>query len=88
MRIGLYNIFAGIHVVFIFGAAFFFDLLFPEGKEDRDVGIASRVCALAAVLFIQGDIIARSVSTAHPICLRFAIIASSLWHRVAHQLPA
>jgi uncharacterized membrane protein len=45
-----YNIFAGVFVAFIFGAAFFFDLIWPERKESRGVRIAWKVCGVLAVI--------------------------------------
>lgn len=35
--IASYNIFNGIYVAFIFGAGFFFDLIWPERREDRGI---------------------------------------------------
>ncbi|KAJ4986175.1 hypothetical protein SVAN01_08328 [Stagonosporopsis vannaccii] len=46
--IASYNIFVGIFVATIFGAAFFFDLFWPERHESRAVKIAWRVCSVFA----------------------------------------
>ncbi|KAF3006617.1 hypothetical protein E8E13_007502 [Curvularia kusanoi] len=44
--IASYNIFVGIFVATIFGAAFFFDLFWPERHESRAVKTAWRVCSV------------------------------------------
>jgi len=46
-----YNIFAGVFVAFIFGAAFFFDLFWPERHESKSVRIAWKVCGVLATIF-------------------------------------
>lgn len=46
-----YNIFAGVFVATIFGAAFFFDLFWPERYESKSVRIAWKVCGVLAVIF-------------------------------------
>lgn len=46
-----YNIFAGVFVAFIFGAAFFFDLIWPERHESTSVRIAWKACGVLAVIF-------------------------------------
>ncbi|KAL1303357.1 hypothetical protein AAFC00_006754 [Neodothiora populina] len=46
--IASYNIFAGVFVAFVFGAAFFFDLIWPERHEDRGIRIAWKVCSVFA----------------------------------------
>ena len=61
--IASFNIFSGIYVAFVFGGAFFFDLFFPERREDRGIRIAWRCCSVAAFLFTLGDAIALTVST-------------------------
>ena len=60
--IGSYNIFSGIYVAFIFGGAFFFDLIWPERREDRGVRIAWRCCSIAATIFTLAGAIAMTVS--------------------------
>jgi hypothetical protein len=46
--IGSFNIFVGVFVATIFGAAFFFDLFWPERAESRAVKRAWRICAVLA----------------------------------------
>lgn len=45
-----YNIFNGIYVAFIFGAAFFFDLIWPERREDRGIRWAWKICAISTII--------------------------------------
>ncbi|KXL42119.1 hypothetical protein M433DRAFT_72222 [Acidomyces richmondensis BFW] len=45
-----YNIFAGIYVAFIFGAAFFLDLFWPGRYESKSVRIAWKTTGFLAVL--------------------------------------
>lgn len=59
-----YNIFAGIFVATIFGAAFFFDLFWPEREEDRSVRTSWKVCAVLANVFIYASAFALTVVTA------------------------
>ena len=59
--IASYNIFSGIYVAFVFGGAFFFDLFFPERREDLGIRIAWRCCAVFATLSTLGDVIALTV---------------------------
>lgn len=49
--IASYNIFVGIFVATIFGAAFFFDLFWPERYESPAVKMAWRICSVLACLF-------------------------------------
>ncbi|KAB8343074.1 hypothetical protein FH972_022668 [Carpinus fangiana] len=51
-----YNIWCGIFVAFIFGAAFFFDLFWPERHEDRGIKNAWRACSVAACIFLTADV--------------------------------
>lgn len=53
-----YNIFVGVYVATIFGAAFFFDLIWPERRETRAVKRAWRICSALAVVFIVADVAA------------------------------
>jgi len=46
-----YNIFAGVFVAFVFGAAFFFDLFWPERYENKPVRTAWKGCGVLAVIF-------------------------------------
>lgn len=57
-----YNIFVGIYVATIFGAGFFFDLIWPERRESRAVRWAWRVCSVLACLFALSSAIAVTVS--------------------------
>lgn len=59
-----YNIFAGIFVAFIFGAAFFFDLFWPERHESKSVRIAWKVCGILAVLIHLAAALELTVITA------------------------
>jgi hypothetical protein len=63
-----YNIFAGVFVAFIFGAAFFFDLFWPARKESRGVRMAWKVCGVLAVIFHLGAALALTVITAKYRC--------------------
>jgi len=62
--IASFNIFSGIFTATIFGAAFFFDLFWPERHESRAVRIAWRVCAVIACVFGLADAIALTVIVA------------------------
>jgi len=55
---GSYNIFTGVYVAIIFGAAFFFDLIWPERHENKAVKLAWRICSVLAIIFIIGDLVA------------------------------
>jgi hypothetical protein len=46
--IASFNIFNGIYVATIFGAAFFFDLFWPERYESRAVKLAWKICSVIA----------------------------------------
>jgi len=61
---GSYNTFAGVFVAFIFGAAFFFDLLWPERQESRSVRTAWRVCGVLATVFQLASALALTIVTA------------------------
>ncbi|KIW10674.1 hypothetical protein PV08_11638 [Exophiala spinifera] len=62
--IASYNIFVGIAVATIFGAAFFFDLFFPERYEPRNIRWAWRISALVVTLMTFADAIALTVIVA------------------------
>lgn len=62
--IASYNIFAGIFVAFIFGAAFFFDLIWPERHEDRGIRIAWKICAVAATTMYLAASLGMTIITA------------------------
>jgi len=66
-----YNIFAGVFVAFIFGAAFFFDLFWPARNETKGVRIAWKVCGILAVVFYTADAFALTIITAMR-CQHFA----------------
>ena len=59
-----YNIFAGVFVAFIFGAAFFFDLFWPERKETRGVRIAWKTCGVLAAVFHFASALTLTIITA------------------------
>lgn len=60
-----FNIFAGIFVAFIFGAAFFFDLFWPERHESKSVLIAWKVCGVLSTIFYLASALALTVITAN-----------------------
>lgn len=62
--IASYNIFAGIFVAFVFGAAFFFDLIWPERHEDKGIRDAWKICAVVASIFYLASAIGMTVITA------------------------
>lgn len=59
-----YNIFAGVFVAFIFGGAFFFDLIWPERYENPMVRTAWRICSVLSILFLGGAAFALTIITA------------------------
>ena len=59
--IASYNIFVGIAVATIFGAAFFFDLFWPERKESASVHVAWKICAVIVCIMGLGDALALTV---------------------------
>lgn len=59
--IASYNIFVGIAVATIFGAAFFFDLFWPERHESRSVRLAWKISAVAITVMCIADAIALTV---------------------------
>ncbi|KAL2403923.1 hypothetical protein ABEF95_007854 [Exophiala dermatitidis] len=62
--IASYNIFVGIAVATIFGAAFFFDLFFPERYEPRNIRWAWRISALVVTMMTLADALALTVIVA------------------------
>jgi hypothetical protein len=56
-----YNIFVGVSVAWIFGAAFFFDLFWPERHESRAVRLAWRICAVITTVMMLGSALTISV---------------------------
>ncbi|KAK3705452.1 hypothetical protein LTR37_013269 [Vermiconidia calcicola] len=61
---GSYNIFAGVFVAFVFGAAFFFDLFWPERKESNGVRIAWKTCGVLAIFIHLAAALAITIITA------------------------
>ncbi|KAF2139511.1 uncharacterized protein K452DRAFT_327983 [Aplosporella prunicola CBS 121167] len=61
---GSYNIFVGVFVATIFGAAFFFDLFWPERYESPAVKLAWRICSVLACIFCLSSAITFTVITA------------------------
>lgn len=59
-----YNIFAGIFTAFIFGSAFFFDLIWPERKESRSVRLAWKVCGVLSAIFTLASALSLTTITA------------------------
>jgi hypothetical protein len=62
--IASYNIFVGIAVATIFGAAFFFDLFFPTRYEPMNIRWAWRISAVVVTSMAFADAIAFTVITA------------------------
>lgn len=62
--IASYNIFVGIFVATIFGAAFFFDLFWPERYESPDVKLAWRICSVLAALMALSSALALTIIVA------------------------
>jgi len=62
--IASYNIFVGIAVATIFGAAFFFDLFWPERHESRAVRMAWKICVVLACIMALADALALTVIVA------------------------
>lgn len=50
-----YNIFVGVAVATIFGAAFFFDLFWPERRETPAVKLAWKISAVVVTIMLLGD---------------------------------
>jgi len=62
--IASYNIFVGIAVATIFGSGFFFDLFWPERKENRSVRLAWKICSVVVSFMALADAIALTVIVA------------------------
>lgn len=62
--IASYNIFAGVFVAFVFGAAYFFDLIWPERHEDRGIRVAWKICAVVATVFYFAAALAMTIIVA------------------------
>jgi len=61
---GSYNIFAGVFVAFVFGAAFFFDLIWPERHENQTVRWAWKICGILATIFHLASALTLTIITA------------------------
>jgi len=59
--IASYNILVGVAVATVFGAAFFFDLFWPERKESPSVHLAWKICAVIMCVMALGDALAMTV---------------------------
>ena len=59
-----YNIFVGVAVATIFGAAFFFDLFWPERQESPSVHLAWKICAVIMCVMGLADALAMTVIVA------------------------
>lgn len=57
-----YNIFVGVAVAFIFGAAFFFDLFWPERHECKHVRISWKVSAVVVTVMMLSSALTITVS--------------------------
>lgn len=62
--IGSYNIFVGIAVATIFGAAFFFDLFWPTRHESPSVRLAWKISAIVVTIAALADAIALTIIVA------------------------
>ena len=60
---GSYNIFAGVFVATIFGAAFFFDLFWPEREETKAVRLSWKICGVLATIFHLASALTLTVIT-------------------------
>ena len=59
-----YNIFVGVAVATIFGAAFFFDLFWPERYESPAVKLAWKISAVVVTIMLLGDALTLTVIVA------------------------
>lgn len=62
--IASFNIFVGVYVATIFGAAFFFDLFWPERHESRAVRLAWKICSVLACVMVLATALALTIITA------------------------
>ncbi|RVX71925.1 hypothetical protein B0A52_04324 [Exophiala mesophila] len=62
--IASYNIFVGVAVATVFGAAFFFDLFFPERYEPKNIRWSWRISAIVVTIMTLADAIALTVIVA------------------------
>lgn len=63
--IASFNIFVGIAVATVFGAAFFFDLFWPERIETKAVRLSWKISAVAVSIMVLADALALTVRN-HP----------------------
>ena len=61
---GSFNIWSGIFCATIFGAAFFFDLFWPERHESASVRLAWKICGVLASVFMLANALALTIITA------------------------
>ncbi|KAF3920785.1 hypothetical protein ABW20_dc0105398 [Dactylellina cionopaga] len=66
--IASFNIFMGVAIATIFGAAFFFDLFWPERQESNGVKLAWRISAVAVCIGALADALAFTVIAAMHEC--------------------
>ncbi|KFY53377.1 hypothetical protein V496_07639 [Pseudogymnoascus sp. VKM F-4515 (FW-2607)] len=59
--IASFNIFVGIAVATVFGAAFFFDLFWPERIETKAVRLSWKISAVAVSIMVLADALALTV---------------------------
>ncbi|GIJ90842.1 hypothetical protein Asppvi_009806 [Aspergillus pseudoviridinutans] len=59
-----YNIFVGVSVATIFGAAFFFDLFWPERQESKSVRLAWKISAVVVSVMMLGSALTMTIITA------------------------
>jgi hypothetical protein len=57
-----YNIFVGVAVAFIFGAAFFFDLFWPERHECKHVRTSWKISAVVVTIMMLSSALTITVS--------------------------
>jgi hypothetical protein len=67
--IASYNIFVGVAVATIFGAAFFFDLFWPERHESPQVRISWKISAVLISIMCFADVLALTVSIVLPLLM-------------------
>ncbi|KAI5923649.1 hypothetical protein F4810DRAFT_710391 [Camillea tinctor] len=86
VRVCTYNIFVGVYVAAIFGAAFFFDLFFPERRETKAVKIAWKVCSVLACAFTLSSAIAMTVIITPRSAVVYAVPGSGITQDDAESL--
>ncbi|KAF3904978.1 hypothetical protein AA313_de0201098 [Arthrobotrys entomopaga] len=76
--IASFNIFMGVAVATIFGAAFFFDLFWPERHESKGVKLAWKISDIAACIGTFADALAYTVIVATHECSVDGVTGSRL----------